>query len=88
MSLSGDYLKKDHQKTYEKIKKMPSGFEKYQKIIKHIKKIDQHLPYDDESIHEIIDLIKPEYIVYEFSANKYGLIDRYIHQQNEILNRL
>lgn len=88
MSLSGNYIKKNHQEIYKEINKMSSGFKKYKKIVEHIKKIDQHLPYNDASIHEIIDLLKPEYIVYEFSARTYETIDEYISQQNKILDRL
>jgi len=88
MSLSGDYLKEDHKEKYRKIEKMTDGFQKYQKIVEHIQRIDQHLPYNDASIHKIIDLVNPEYIVYEFSAKNYETIDGYIHEQNKILNRL
>lgn len=88
MSLSGEYLKKDHEDTYKKIRVLPNNLKKYRKIVEHIKKIDQHLPYDDPSIHEIIDLINPEYIVYEFSSKEFDLIDQYINKQNEVLNRL
>jgi sugar phosphate isomerase/epimerase len=88
MSISGDYIKKNHVPTYKKIQKLSDGFEKYQKIVEHIKRIDQHLPYDDSGIHEIIALVKPEYIVFEFSSKTYEEIDEFAHQQNKILNRL
>lgn len=88
MSLSGDYLKKNHQGTYQEISEMSNGFEKYQKIVEHIKKIDQHLPYEDDSIHKIMALVKPEYVVFEFSAETYEKIDGFMYKQNKILNRL
>lgn len=88
MSISGDYIKKNHEPTYKEIEQLSNGFEKYQKIVEHIKKIDQHLPYDDKGIHEIITLIQPEYIVFEFSSKTYQEIDRFTHKQNKILNRL
>jgi len=88
MSLSGEYIKEDHLIKYKDISKMANGFEKYQKIVDHIKRIDQHLPYNDSSIHEIITLVNPEYIVFEFSAKSYEEIDEYIHEQNKTLNRL
>jgi hypothetical protein len=88
MSISGDYLKKNHVPVYKKIQKLSDGFEKYQKIVEHIKRIDQHLPYDDVSVNEIIKLVKPEYIVFEFSSKTYAEIDEFTHRQNRILNRL
>src|SRR6056297_2427349 len=88
MSLSGEYLKENHKPKYQDISKMSNGFKKYQKIVEHIKRIDQHLPYDDVSVNEIIKLVKPEYIVFEFSSKTYDQIDAYIYKQNKILNRL
>lgn len=85
MSLSGEYLKKDHSKTYDQIKILEGNLERYKMITNHIKMIDKHLPYNHKSINRIIDFINPKYIVYEFNANNIEQLESYVKLQNEVL---
>ena len=82
LSLPGAYLSQDHDAEYTMIQKTKDPFEKYIKIIEHIKKIDCHIPFDCKKVKTMIDKVKPEYVVYEVLTKTFGQLDDYITCQN------
>lgn len=65
-SISGEYVN-----TSTGINFYPKGntyFEKFTNSYSHILKIDQHKPFEDPKICEIIEKINPKYIVHEISG--------------------
>lgn len=83
-SLSGEYVKKEILPG-GKYNQSDSFFNRYLSSFSHIGKIDNHVPFTHSSIKNIIDYVKPNYIVYEFSASSLEILDKYIETQNDIL---
>ncbi|MBC3889957.1 TIM barrel protein [Acetobacterium paludosum] len=88
LSLPGDYLTADHQSEYAEILKTEDQFERYIKTVGHIKKIDWHVPFDHPLVKNIIDLIEPEYVVFELQTQNLQQLDDYINIQNKAIGRL
>lgn len=57
-SLSGKYIKKSRQ---EKIEKCDMT-----QVMNHVLQIDQHQPFATAAVQELIDYIKPQFLVHEF----------------------
>jgi len=55
--------------------------EKMVELMQHIPRIDEHLPYSDSSCREILDLVKPEYLVHEFITRSREELQKYIRKQ-------
>lgn len=87
LSLPSTYMSQNHKEKYKLISEIIDVKQKYIKTIEHIKKIDWHIPFDDESIRNIIQLIKPEYVVYEVLADEYKQLDEYMRIQNIAIGR-
>lgn len=88
LSLPGDYIMADHQSLYKEILATEDQFERYLKTVGHIKKIDWHVPFDHPLVKDIIESVKPEYIVYELLANDYESLDAYMAIQNQAMGRI
>ncbi|UYO63321.1 sugar phosphate isomerase/epimerase [Acetobacterium wieringae] len=88
LSLPGDYLLSDHRTQYQEILATEDPFERYLKTVGHIKKIDWHVPFDHPLVKNIIDSVKPEYIVYELLAKDYESLDTYMAIQNQAMGRI
>lgn len=58
-SLSGEYVKENCHKEFDEPLSMDI-------IMKHILKIDEHLPFSNVHVQLLINSIKPEYLVHEF----------------------
>ena len=54
--------------------------------IRHISKIDRHVPFTDPSIKRIVDFINPQYLVYEFITDSFKELEQYIETQNRALD--
>lgn len=57
-SLSGEYVE-SFDREY-RVEEMP------ERLFHHIGSIDQHRPFTDSAIQEVIELVQPEYLVHEF----------------------
>lgn len=88
LSLPGDYLLSDHRSQYQEILATEDPFERYLKTVGHIKKIDWHVPFDHPLVKNIIELVTPEYIVYELLAKDYESLDAYMAIQNQAMGRI
>lgn len=84
-SLSGEYV-------MEEIKKVSKGELIYDEIkesvLFHVMKLDMHKPFTDGDVKKIIELIKPEYVVYEFITTSLEEFEEYITIQNKALKTL
>lgn len=58
-SLSGEYVKKHCNNNVAQDLSMEN-------IMKHILKIDEHLPFNSKKIKAVVDMIQPQYLVHEF----------------------
>lgn len=86
-SLSGQYIKENHKEKYKTIIDLEDAFDRYKAIVSHIKNIDEHLPYQNPRVKEIINIIDPNYIVYEFSSKDINELEGYIKIQHKALGR-
>jgi len=81
-SLSGKYVK-------EQIQSNPKDNLSFndinENVYSHIMKIDMHKPFSDVSIRKLIDLIHPEYVIYEFITSSLEELEDYITIQNKAL---
>jgi len=83
-SLSGEYVKKQmlHKSTYNPDEYF---FTRYLKAFSHISNIDKHIPFTHPSVKRIIDFIRPQYLVYEFTVPSLDELYRYVEMQNKVL---
>lgn len=84
-SLSGEYVMEETKKQskceliYDEIK---------ERVLFHVMKLDMHKPFKDRDVKKIIELVKPEYVIYEFITRSLEEFDEYITTQNEALEIL
>jgi hypothetical protein len=82
-SLSGEYVKSQlKENCYDPEE---SFFNRYCKVLEHISKIDMHIPFAHPSIKKVIDFVNPKYLVYEFLTESFGELERYVMEQNRVL---
>lgn len=81
-SLSGKYVKEQIQRTHKC--KLSLHYMK-KNVLFHIMKIDMHKPFSDVDAKKLIDLIEPEYVIYEFITRSFEELDEYILIQNKAL---
>jgi hypothetical protein len=87
-SLSGEYLQQSHKNKEQKLRSLSNVWERYMEARQHIIQIDQHLPFAHPGIKEIIELVAPDYLVYELLADNLTNLERFIAVQNKALGRL
>ncbi|WP_303006273.1 TIM barrel protein [Romboutsia ilealis] len=81
-SLSGKYVKNQ----IEKYKKIEIDSNKANnEIIYHILKIDEHKPFTNNKINNLIEMINPKYLVYEFITTSLEELSNFIKTQNKVL---
>ena len=78
-SLSGAFVKQTMQ-----YKEVPYVM-RWQELMDYIIKVDQHQPFHSKRAGEIIDLIKPEFLVHEFIQDSYADWDNKICKQRQSL---
>ncbi len=81
------YIRENHIKKAENSLLQKDFMKKLIDVYKHVSKIDTHVPFIDKRINQIIDLINPEWIVYEFlpkTLNEWAVM---LDKQNEIVKR-
>jgi hypothetical protein len=81
-SLSGKYVKEQLQ---ENRKSKLQFNEMKENVLFHIMKIDMHKPFSDVYTKKLINLIEPEYVIYEFITRSLEELDDYIAIQNKTL---
>lgn len=84
-SLSGEYVKSIIKKG--RVDDSNQDFnQRYINLYGHIAQIDTHKPFMDVSINRVIALVRPEYLVYEFSTDSLAVLDGYIASQNAVID--
>jgi sugar phosphate isomerase/epimerase len=84
-SISSKYVK-DQISEYMDIDIDKKPNQLMQEIIFHIIKIDEHKPFTNKKIKELIDIISPKYLVYEFITTSLDELSDYINTQDEALD--
>lgn len=83
-SLSGKYVR-ETLKNKNQYNSALTFNDRYAHVYSHISKIDTHFPFRHPSICKVIELIKPEHIVYELAADSLEMLDTFISEQNLVL---
>ncbi len=78
-SLTGAYVKKLS-------KNPPKNVDIHAKLT-HISKIDEHKPFTSSKVNEIIDLVKPKYLVHELAYKDFKDLEKNIKTQLSVLKR-
>jgi len=86
-AIPGDYMDMDHSNAYEELKNITDSIDKYIKTIGHIKNMDWHVPYDCDSVREIVELVDPKYVVYEVLSENLEQLDEFLSIQNRAMGR-
>lgn len=81
-SIVGDYLRNSLKppKKYE-----PDFYKRFAQTYEHVLKIDQHAILDSSQAKNLIDLLAPEYLVYEFRSSNRKDREEKLKQQHQIL---
>ncbi len=84
-SLSGNYLRENRQEDIIEFKKITNFWDRIEYVKGHINKIDCHVPFDHPSINNIIDDLKPDYLVLELLASDLDKLEEMLRLQKSIL---
>lgn len=76
-SLSGSYA-------IESIAKEGRNFDKHH-IMSHVLKLDQHQPFEQPDAYQIVEYVKPRYLVHEFLAGGLPELSQAITKQQRVL---
>lgn len=87
MALCGDYVRQDHRGKAAKLAQIEDIWERFLEARDHILNIDLHVPFDDPSIQEVIDFIRPLYVVFEVEPKNLQEFQHFIAIQNQALGR-
>lgn len=83
-SLSGDYVTQMLQKGSE-FKHENSFLDQYMAAFGHIGQIDRHEPFVSPAIRNVIECVKPAYLVHEFTVQEVSKLDTYLAVQNKAM---
>lgn len=84
-TIAGPYLREDQSQRLERYRQRESFVEGFKTISAHIKAIDSHQPFDHPRIMEIINRVKPDYLVYEFLANDINELEKMLQLQQKFI---
>src|SRR3712207_1340282 len=86
-SISGPYVRKKLKEkiTYKNPHSSEEFFENFKLAYDHIFNIDQHKPFTHTKVSQIVELVSPEFLVYEFAANTKEILKEYILTQHKAL---
>lgn len=87
-ALTGEYIQRDHGEKLSELQACDCYWDMLGHARKHIGQIDKHTPFDHEIICEIIKLVDPEYLVYEFLPSDLETLTKMIHIQHQTLGFL
>ncbi|ONI48221.1 xylose isomerase, partial [Candidatus Epulonipiscioides saccharophilum] len=79
------YFEQDWNYKLERYLRQENHQRKVEFLKEHIKKMDPHLPFEGCYAKKIIDLVEPEFCVYETSPNSINQFNFYVKIQNEAL---
>jgi len=60
-----------------------SFWERYANAYHHVLRIDAHMPFADASIQTILELVNPDYLVFELMSTDLPMLERYIAEQQK-----
>lgn len=83
-ALSGDYLRSDHSEKIKVLQSKTDFWDKLEYSGRHIKNIDLHVPFDSHYIKDVIDEIKPEYLVFEVIGKNLHELENMLETQRKI----
>ncbi|MEL7564897.1 MAG: TIM barrel protein [Dehalobacterium sp.] len=86
-ALCGAYLQQDHSAKVEKLNQIENIWDRLLEARDHILNIDKHVPFDHPCIREVIDLILPQYVVFEVESKNLPQFEQFITLQNQALGR-
>nr|WP_302596925.1 TIM barrel protein [uncultured Cellulosilyticum sp.] len=79
------YMQRDHQYLLEKYQREKDPVRKRNILKQHINMLDGHKPFDHEVAQKIVNLIKPDYCVYETAPESRYELAHFINKQNKAL---
>ncbi|WP_291579990.1 TIM barrel protein [Clostridium sp. UBA6640] len=82
-SLSGKYIIEQIEKNN---KNKLTLKEMNENIYKHVMNIDRHKPFSNKVIKSLVELINPEYVIYEFITSSLNELEEYIKIQHNALS--
>ena len=80
------YMSRDHSHLLKKYQEAPDSRQKLAILKKHINALDGHIPFDHPLAKKIIELLAPQYCVYETAPSTRYELAYFIKKQNEALN--
>ncbi len=81
-TLPKHYMQRDHSYTLKKYQEASQKHLKNKILKSHIQQMDPHQPFDHDAAKKIIELIKPEFCVYETSPSTRYELAYFIKKQN------
>ncbi|QSX08367.1 TIM barrel protein [Alkalibacter rhizosphaerae] len=84
-ALTGQYVSQDHGKRLEEMRCCDDYWDMLGHAREHIGNIDQHTPFGHGSIRDIIALIQPDFLVYEFLPEDRDSLTKMILFQHQVL---
>jgi len=81
-ALTGKYLQAVMQG--EGLRDIEGSFwERYANAYNHVSRIDAHVPFADASIQTVLELVNPDYLVFELISEDLPELERYIAEQQK-----
>ena len=80
------YMKRDHMYTLKQYREARDDRQKQMVLKKHINQMDGHKPFDHPVAKQIVELLNPEYCVYETAPSTRYELAYFIKKQNEALS--
>lgn len=84
-TLPKHYMKRDHRYLLDRYRGTKDSFQKLNILKRHIKSLDPHMPFDHPLAKSIIELLHPEYCVFETAPETRYELAYFIKKQNEAL---
>ncbi|PHV72051.1 xylose isomerase [Sporanaerobium hydrogeniformans] len=82
------YMQRDHSYMLKKYQEAKQGYARDTILKNHIRQLDGHQPFDHPIAKKIIELIQPEFCVYETAPNSRHELAYFIKKQNKALGIL
>ncbi|MFZ7119942.1 MAG: sugar phosphate isomerase/epimerase family protein [Eubacteriaceae bacterium] len=86
-SLTGKYLRQNHNEKIDKINSCTNFWDAIGCAREHVVNIDTHVPFDHKRMKDIIKLVNPEFVVYEFLPKNLDELKEMVCIQNDVLER-
>lgn len=84
-TLPKHYMQRDHSYTLQKYRQARDKYGKNRILKNHIKQMDPHQPFDHEIAKKIIQLVTPDFCVYETAPTSKHELAYFIKKQNNAL---